>query len=181
MPATSITGAAGAYYAAGELSAREWAVALMIGNSPRIDLTAQHPLDHHVAAVQVKTSRSGDFDVGTLAEREPSPPTGNEWFILVELEEPGSRPVFYVAPWNHVGAMAYLAYQAWLQNPGRGGRERKPHSRRTLAPREFKEYREAWELLDSDPRDVDGARLPPWVPGWYQALGLPAGFPPMRW
>lgn len=92
MPATSIIGAAGAYFAAGELSVMDWAVALMVGNSPRADLVAQHPQTREAVAIQIKTSRVGDFDIGTLAEREPSPSTAREWFVLVALQGPGGPP-----------------------------------------------------------------------------------------
>ncbi len=180
MPATSIIGAAGAYFAAGELSAMDWAAALTVGNSPRADLVAKRPQPREAVAIQVKTSRAGDFQIGTLAEREPSPSTAREWFVLVALQGPGNRPVFYVAPWNHVGAMTHLAYQAWLNNPGRGGRKRKPHGRRALAQGEFTKYREAWDLLDDNPHEVDEGRLPDWVLGWYDELGLPDGFAPLR-
>jgi hypothetical protein len=100
--------------------------------------------------------------------------------VLVSLQGPGRRPVFYVVPWNHVAAIVYIGYHAWLRSPGRGGSERRAHTRRTAAEREFKSYREGWELLDADADNVPDTMLPDWVWGWYDDIGAPTGHPGLK-
>jgi len=60
-----------------------------------------------------------------------------------------------------VAALTHIGYEAWLQSPGRGGRERRPHHRRVAAESEF---------------DL----LPEWVWGWYESPGVPEGHPGLR-
>lgn len=157
---TAVTGAAGAYLTAGELSQRGWVASLTWGNAPRTDVLAQRLDPPLVAAIQVKTRRTGDFQVGDKAEA-PAQQGGNEWFVFVSLIGPGSRPVYYVVPRAHLSALVYVGDRLWLAAPGRGGRVRQETARRAVSDRDIDGYREAWELLDQ-PAEAAEARLPDW-------------------
>lgn len=91
---TAIWGAAGAYHVAAELSARGFIASLTWGNAPRTDVLAQHrdrPTLIH--GIQVKTRRSGSFQLGEASEAVV-PADANEWYVLVSLRAPGERPDF---------------------------------------------------------------------------------------
>lgn len=74
------------------------------GNAPRTDVLAQRLDPSRLAAIQVKTRTSGDFQVGKGAE-EPSPPGSDEWYVLVGLGEVGTRPDFFIVPRDHMSAL----------------------------------------------------------------------------
>jgi hypothetical protein len=157
----SITGAAGAYFVAAELSHLGWIASVTLGNAPRTDVLAQRAGSPEiVAAIQVKTRRAGDFQVGLKAE-QPAPTAGNEWFVLVSLSGPGERPDFYVMPRTHLSALTYVAYRAWLGSPGRGGQPRRGTSMRALGTSEVEGYHEAWDDLKR-PIETVAPRLPDW-------------------
>jgi hypothetical protein len=171
----AITGAAGVYHVAAELSEQGWIASLTWGNAPRTDLLAQRQdLPNLLAAIQVKTRRTGSFQVGMGAEASPSPPGANEWFLLVSLAEP--RPDFYVLPRNHLGALTYVNHQEWLRAPGRRGQRHRDTTIRSLRDSEVYRYRERWEMLEHPAEDAPclfGDRQ------WelYERIGLPEGYP----
>ena len=58
MPsATGLTGAAGEYYVAAELSRRSWLATVTIKNSPGTDVLAQRLDRRRLVAIQTKCSR----------------------------------------------------------------------------------------------------------------------------
>ena len=170
---TAITGAAGAYSVAAELSLRGWIASLTWGNAPRTDILAQRLEPPLTAAIQVKTRLKGDFQVGVSGE-QPAPARSNEWYALVSLRGPGERPDFYLVPRNHMSAFIFVGFRMWVAGaPSR----RNPAGRaRTFKPDVFAGYKEKWALLDR-PASQAPWRLPDWVWSWADDVGLPAGHP----
>lgn len=158
--ATAITGAAGAYFVVAELSQLGWAASPTWGNAPRTDVLAQKADGSRVAAIQVKTRLSGSFQIGEKAET-PSTVDG-EWFVLVALNGAGVRPDFYVLPRNHITALVYYGYRAWLDRPGRHGRKHRETSMRAIKIDEVASYKERWDLLDAATGEA-AWMLPEWV------------------
>lgn len=170
---TAITGAAGAYFVAGELSQRGWIASLTWGNTPRTDVLAQKLDPALTAAVQVKTRISGDFQVGVHGE-DPSPVDANEWYVLVSLAGAGERPTFYVIPRNHLSAFIFVGFRAWVAE--RPEKRNAKGTARAFKPREMEGYQEAWDLLD-DPAAKAPWRVPAWIWDSVAEVGLPAGHP----
>jgi hypothetical protein len=170
--ATAITGAAGAYFVVAELSQLGWAASPTWGNAPRTDVLAQKADGSRVAAIQVKTRRSGSFQIGEKAEKPST--AANEWFVLVALNGAGVRPDFYVLPRDHITALVYYGYRAWLDRPGRNGRKHNETSMRAIKIDEITDYQERWDLLDANTSKAPWM-LPEWV--WSEAKKHP---PPAR-
>jgi len=59
---TAITGAAGEYFAAAELSARGWIATISVRGAPATDVLAQHAETGRLIAVQTKTAGPGMTD-----------------------------------------------------------------------------------------------------------------------
>src|SRR4051794_15379032 len=99
--ATATTGAAGAYFVAGNLALRGWPASVTYGNTPRTDVLAQ--IGALPVAIQVKTKseRSKDFQLGGIGDF--SPPGANEWVVLVALRA-DAVPDYFVVPRDHVRA-----------------------------------------------------------------------------
>jgi hypothetical protein len=170
---TAVTGAAGAYYVAAELSVRGWIASLTWGGAPRTDVLAQRVEPPLTATIQVKTRLRGDFQVGVAGEH-PAPTGSNEWYVLVSLGSPGERPDFYVVPRNHMSAFIYVGFRAWVAEAP--SRRNAKGTARTFGRDAFAEYAESWELLDRAASKAPW-RLPEWV--WDSAgdVGLPPGHP----
>ena len=166
---TSITGAAGAYFVVAELSQRGWVASPTWGNAPRTDVLAQAADGSSLVSIQVKTRNTGSFQLGSKGE-QPSSRDGNEWFILVSLKAPGEFPDFYVVPRDHIVALAYFGYRAWLARPGKNGRPHKQTAMRAIQVEEVERYKDAWGLLNSPAADADWM-IPRWV--WDVAKTTP--------
>ncbi len=74
---TAITGAAGEYFAAAELSARGWIATISVRGAPATDVLAQHAETGRLIAVQTETAGPGmtDFNFGAR-QRQTSARTG---------------------------------------------------------------------------------------------------------
>jgi hypothetical protein len=171
---TGLTGAAGEYYVAAELSRRAWLATITIKNSPGTDVLAQHLVTGVLVAIQVKTAGPGNqFQLD--AKCELGARQMNEWFVLVKLHETDRRPSFYVMPRNIVAGAVYAQHLEWL-NRDRGDREVKNTSRRTLRTEHIAGYEDRWDLLDS-PADEAPLLIGPWYTECVKRFGLPDGHP----
>lgn len=150
---TQLTGAAGEYYVAAELSRRGWAATVTPKGVPRTVLG--HNLDSgELVAVQVKTASGRSWF--RLSERhESSEASEPEWFVLVKiLADENSRPDFYLVPTSAIAACVYLSYRVQMARPGRDGRPRKPTDIRMVNPDHVARYRDRWDLLRRPTRQV---------------------------
>lgn len=172
---TATVGATGAYFACAELSRRGWAASMTIGNMPRTDIVAQHIEREITIAVQSKTCRSGDIQVGAKAEH-PTVDGTREWYVCSVLKSEGELPDFYVIPRNVVAAFVFVGHRNWLSGSKKDGSPRKDAGMRTFKRREMLWYKDRWDLLFEPPDQV-----PYYVPEWfYRAVGefgLPVGHP----
>lgn len=177
MPSkTARVGAAGTFYAAAQLAQHGWDAGLTFGNAPRTDIVAQHAETQRTIAVQCKTSSGGRGFLLNRGCEAPSPPGRDEWFVLINVHEPTSRPDFYVMPRNVVAAYTYIGHRAWLTGSKRDGTQRRDSTMRGLDFADAAPYREAWTLLD-EPTDRAPHWLPGWVFDWEPRIGLPPAHP----
>ena len=91
---TNLTGAAGEYYVAAELSRRGWLATVTIKNAPGIDVLAQELATGRTVAIQTKTSTHGtSFHFGPRDQETLEDDPG--WMLLVGLGvAPTERPRF---------------------------------------------------------------------------------------
>jgi hypothetical protein len=172
--ARNITGAAGEYHVAAELSRRGWLATVTIKNSPDTDVLAQKPESELLVAIQTKTSGGNSF---RLKEKDEAPSKRDgQWFVLVALAGELERPRFYVVPHDHIAAMVFLAHREWLVTPGVRGQPHNENPQRSLRADELTGYLERWELLEEATHAIPflgGSRFP----GLVEKHGLPAAHP----
>jgi hypothetical protein len=157
--ARGLTGAAGEYYVAAELSRRDWLATVTIKNSPGTDVLAQRLDRQTIIAVQTKTAtRPSDF---RLSDKDEDPgESDNEWYVLVGLRDESERPDFFLLPRHITAALVYLEYRAWLSNvdllrpPMRRGKQRNPTTQREVRAEWVEGYRDRWDLLDGSAWDA---------------------------
>jgi hypothetical protein len=171
----AVTGATGAYFVAGELSQRGWLASLTRANAPRTDILAQLLDPPVMAAIQVKTRRSGDLQIGIGGER-PALPGANEWYVFVALRPAGERADFYVVPRDHVAALVYVGFWLWIADTPLGKSRNPAGTARTCSPEEFWGYREGWHLLEKPASEAPWL-LDDWLWDEEPRVGLPDGHP----
>ncbi len=148
---TGLTGAAGEYHVAAELSRRDWLATVTIKNAPGTDILAQRRDRRTVIAVQTKTASPGSAFQLSAKDETPGD-RDNEWYALVSLGEQLVRPRFYILPRHVLAALTFLQHRDWLADmgrvhgPQRGARTDNP--RRSIRPLWIEGYLERWDLLD---------------------------------
>jgi hypothetical protein len=178
---TGLTGTAGEYHVAAELSRRGWLATVTIKNSPGTDVLAQKlEPPSRLVAIQTKTTSKGNARYLLKDSEERLSDRLDEWFVFVALREITERPDFYVVPRNVVACRLYSDYQNWIHSPGRGGRQRNPTTTRDLDVVQIVGYRERWDLLDQPTTAAPFPRPDWWLeiarqwprPEGYEAFGI---------
>ena len=174
--ATGLTGAAGEYYVAAELSRRGWLATVTIKNAPGTDVLAQRRETKRTAAIQTKTSATGArWRLG--AQDENVSPSDDEWYVLVDLTREAERPDFYILPRNYVAAFLWVSHRRWLSIPGRGGRKHRDNPQRTIVADWISDAKERWELLEHGSTKACRALGTAWIVEMAEQFGLPPGHP----
>jgi hypothetical protein len=152
---TGLTGAAGEYFVAAELSLRGWLATVTIKNAPWTDVLAQIPDRGLAVAIQTKTASGGTrFQ---LNEKCEIPATAqNQWYVFVRLQAKETRPNFYVVPHNIVAGATYAEHRWWLSEPALDGTPHKDNPRRVIGAQHVTGYEDRWDLLE---RPADEAPL----------------------
>lgn len=155
MPsAFGLTGAAGEYYVAAELSRRGWLATVTIKNAPGTDVLAQRLDRRRVISIQTKTSSPGNPFTLNLKD-EAIGVAENEWYVLVALGALDERPRFYVVPRHVMAAFTYFEHRDWLTSkgllhkPAKPGQTRRSGTRRMIRHEWLNGYAECWDLLDA--------------------------------
>lgn len=145
-PSKQLTGAAGEYFVAAELSRRGWAASITPKGVDRTDILAQHLETGSVIAVQVKATTTGtEFTLNVNSEA--SSDGDNEWFALVGFTSKGDSPTYHLLPRNHVAFLIYTDHRVWLEKPSKSGARHKDTSRRLIRAKHLVDGLGAWDCL----------------------------------
>lgn len=176
LKSTGLTGAAGEYHVAAQLSQRGWLATITIKNSPGTDVLAQHVDTGALVAVQTKTTATASQGWILGAKDEKPTERTDSWYVLVGMHGENERPDFYVLPRNHVAAHLWVGYQHWLTTPGRGGKPHQENTLRNIYPSEVSAYKEDWDALLAPSTNRPYA-LPDTFAIHVKEFGLPPGHP----
>jgi hypothetical protein len=162
VSATSLTGAAGEYFVMSELLRRGLIAALAPAGVPNCDIVVTDDIGDRLCAVQVKSRNSigadGGWHMGKKHEALTAPAL---FYCFVDFalgKECG--PFTYVVPGAVVATTLAECHQAWLNQPGKKGQQRKDGDMRRFLPNYshlkmgkyetgwLDSYREAWHLLE---------------------------------
>jgi hypothetical protein len=172
---TGLTGAAGEYFVAAELSLRSWLATVTIKNAPGTDVLAQNLLSGAVVAIQTKTASYGNqFQLDRKCE---TPATAqNQWYVFVSLGKQGERPSFYVVPHDVVAGAMFAQHREWLSRPARDGTPHKDSRQRSMRVAYISAYVDRWDLLEG-PADKAPLLIDEWITECVTNFGLPPGHP----
>jgi hypothetical protein len=172
---TGLTGAAGEYFVAAELSLRGWLATVTIKNAPNTDVLAQKPRTGMIVAIQTKTAGVGnEFQLRQKAEEVAL--AQSEWFVLVKLIEERTRPHFFIVPKNVVSGAIWASHRDYLKRPRAAGKVVKDTDKRALVAKRLEGYADRWDLLDH-PANEAPLLIDKWYTDCVQRFGLPPGHP----
>ena len=140
-----LTGDAGQYFVAGELSRRGYIAALTVANTPHFDILVSKADGSNQKAIQVKTS-TGKEKTWILSSRGENLFNPNIIYVFVILNEL-NQPIYHIVPSSIVAEQIKTSHQEWLSGTKKDGSERKDSTMRKFCDYENK-YLDRWDLLD---------------------------------
>jgi hypothetical protein len=140
-----LTGVAGEYYVAAELSARGYIASITLRNTKGVDILCSSADASKSVGIQVKTNRKSTR-AWMLNKKAEDYFADNLFYVLVTLNNRKRHPDFFVVPSKTVAKYVKEGHAAWLQSTSRSGQ---PHVdtpiRQFTDPQE--EYLGRWDLL----------------------------------
>lgn len=140
-----LSGIAGEYYVAAELSRRGFMASITLRNTDSIDIHATRLGDKKMFAIQVKTQQITTKS-WPLHKKAESLYKDNLFYVFVSLNGLLERPHFYIVPSKIVAERIRLSHQNWLNTPGKKGHIRNDTTMRKFEDRED-EFLEKWDFI----------------------------------
>jgi hypothetical protein len=148
--AYNITGVAGEYFVAAELSRRGWIATMTIKNTPNIDIIATTIDGCRTLNIQVKTRSIGNRQGWILNKGIETLVPGNNFFLaLVDLKGKDEKPDYFIIPRNLFAQWIAKRHQDWLVTPGRLGRAHVDNPIRAFDKPQFgafEQYHNNWDI-----------------------------------
>lgn len=146
----NITGVAGEYFVAAELSRRGWIVTITLKNTPNIDIIATTRDGLRTLNIQVKTRSIRNRQGWILTKGIETLVSNNNFYIaFVDLTGINEKPDYYLIPKNLFAKWIAKRHQDWLITPGRLGQAHVDNSLRTFDRPQFKhfeKYHNNWDI-----------------------------------
>jgi hypothetical protein len=143
-----LTGVAGEYFVAAELSRLGYIATLTLKNTRGIDILAANLKATKSISIQVKTNQ-GQKKEWPLHQKAENHITDNLFYVFVNLKGLNELPDFHIVPSEVVAAHCKTTHLEWLATPGRKGQPHNDSTMRKYADLDSK-YLGRWELLDLD-------------------------------
>jgi len=139
-----LSGCAGEYLVAGELSRRGYIASITLRNSKGVDILVTNEKATRTVAMQVKThyNKGTAWVMNEKAEKNHAP---NLFYAFVSLNY-GAPADFYIVPSKVVATFIKRHNRKWLKTPGKKGQKRNQTTMRTFRDDE-KQYRNAYSLM----------------------------------
>ena len=140
-----LTGIAGEYLVAGELSRRGYIASITLRSTKGIDILVSNATATRQIAIQVKTNQ-GSKPEWVLNKKAETFYADNLFYVFVNLKGSQVRPDFYIVPSKVVADFVRKDHQKWLETPGKKGQAHKDNPVRKFRDPE-RQFLERWDLL----------------------------------
>jgi hypothetical protein len=140
-----ITGIAGEYLVAGELSRRDFMASITLRNNDSIDIHASKLSTNKIFAIQVKTTQSGRRN-WMLNKKAESIKADNLFYVFVSFKKLLERPEYFIVPSTIVADTVKKEHALWLLTPGEKGQQHKDTHVRNFNDKKG-DFLEKWDLL----------------------------------
>lgn len=140
-----LSGVAGEYYAAAELSKRGYVASITLRNTKGVDILCTNEETYKTYNIQVKTNQGSKrkWILSDKAEKEINP---NLFYVFVCLNDGEKHPDFFVVPSAVVAKYVTDSHEEFLKTPGKKGKIHKDSSMRNYFDLN-EEYLNKWDLL----------------------------------
>ena len=140
-----LTGIAGEYFVAAELSRRGFMASITLRNNDSIDIHASRLADNKMFAIQVKTTqvKRRQWPLSAKAEKIYSQ---SHFYVFVNFKGIQERPDYFIVPSEVVAQITRDSHQLWLDTLGKQGQGHNDNTMRVFSDKEG-EYLEKWDLL----------------------------------
>jgi hypothetical protein len=140
-----LTGVAGEYFVAAELSRRGYIASISLRNTRGIDILATNQDGSRSITIQCKTNQKADRK-WLLNEKSEEFVSKDHFYVFVALGQPTDRPRFHIVPSKVVAERTKKGHRKWLDTPGRKGQKHRDTPMRNFLDPED-EFLERWGLL----------------------------------
>lgn len=145
---TGLSGVAGEYFVAAELSRLGYLASITMRNAKGVDILVTNINATNTAAIQVKTRQDAVRD-WVLSDKCELQTSEHFFYIFVSLGGLKGVPTFHIVPSKIVAAQIRESHQAWLKGKPLRGTTRKDSSVRKFVDQDAK-FLNRWDLLGLD-------------------------------
>lgn len=142
---TTLTGIAGEYYVAAELTIRQFVAAVTLRNSRGMDIIASAADGSRSYSIQVKSS-CNSVPSWILSAKSENFCSDTHFYVFVRLKDYTVRPDYYIVPSEVVARTIREDHQSWLSESKKDGSARKDTSMRKFTDHD-NVYLERWDLI----------------------------------
>jgi hypothetical protein len=140
-----LSGVAGEYFVAAELSRLGYIASITLRNTRGVDVLVAGADAARSAGIQVKTNQ-GTKKQWMLNKKAELLKQEGLFYVFVNLKGPGALPTYHIVRSAVVAEQCRRTHREWLASPGRDGHVRKDSAMRVFQDYED-EWRNRWELL----------------------------------
>jgi hypothetical protein len=145
---SGLSGVAGEYFVAGELSRQGYLATLTQRNTRGVDILVSNADATSLATIQVKTNQ-GYQHYWLLTKKAESFHAPRLFYVMVNIGTPSGMPEYHVVPSKIVSTDITESHAEWLKTPGRNGQAHVDNNiRKFNMP--YEKYLNKWELLGLD-------------------------------
>jgi len=141
---SGLSGVAGEYLVAGELSRNGYIASIMLRNTKGVDILCSNADATKSVGIQVKTNQ-GTGRNWLLQKKAEDYYADNLFYVFVDLND-GGHPDFFIVPSKTVANYIKKKHSEWLKTPGRRGQKHNDSSLRKFRDEESK-YQNRWDSL----------------------------------
>ena len=143
---TVLSGVAGEYFVAAELSKRGYIASITLRNTKGVDVLCSNENATKTVSIQVKTNSSSQRS-WLLNQKSEDYYEDNLFYVFVNLNENEKHPDFFIVPSKIVAKYCKEGHAEWLGKPGKRGQKHNDTPMRKFDDPEEK-YRDRWDLLN---------------------------------
>lgn len=143
-----LSGIAGEYLVAAELTRRGYIASITLRNTAGVDILCSNAIASKTVAIQVKTNqgRQKRWVLNQKVENLSSP---NHFYVFLNLEGKAGHPEFHIVPSKILSETIMEEHAKWLKTPGKKGQVHNDSKVRQFSDPRNK-YLSRWELLGLD-------------------------------
>lgn len=142
---SGLSGVAGEYFVAAELSRRGYIASITLRNTKGVDILCSNDDVTRQFGIQVKTNRRSNRE-WVLNSKSESYFADNLFYVFVNLHGTAKEPDYFIVPSTEVAQYVKETHAAWLKTPGRGGVAHNDSTIRKFTDLNEK-YLNRWDLL----------------------------------